>query len=86
MGLFRRRKPREETAPLVRVAIALHEPEANMLISLLREAGIPAMQRRSEFDNPGMLAGGPREILVPAQRELEARAVLDPLPEERRAP
>jgi hypothetical protein len=26
-----------------------------------------------------MLAGGPRELLVPADRELEARALLDPL-------
>ncbi len=86
MGLFRRRQPRPQGAPLVRVAIALHEPEANMLISRLHEAGIPAMQRRSEFDNPGMLAGGPREILVPAHHELEARALLDPLPEEYRAP
>lgn len=86
MGLFRRRAPRKRAAAFVRVAIALHEPEANMLISLLRDAGIPAMQRRSEFDHPGMLAGGPREILVPAQCELEARALLDPLPEEDHAP
>jgi hypothetical protein len=25
-----------------------------------------------------MLAGGPRELLVPADRELEARALIDP--------
>jgi hypothetical protein len=82
MGLFRGRSRHERPAPFVRVAIALHEPEANMLISVLRESGIPAMQRRSEFDNPGMLAAGPREILVPAEYELEARALLEPLPED----
>ena len=35
------------------------------------------------MDVPDMLAGGPRELLVPADRELEARALLDPI--ERRA-
>jgi hypothetical protein len=86
VGLFHRREPRLRPPSFVRVAIALHEPEANMLIGLLREAGIPAMQRRTEFDHPGMLAGGPREILVLAHHELEARALLDPLPGDHPAP
>lgn len=71
--------PAEQWVP---VAVALHEPEADMLIGVLQEAGIPAMQRRSGFDNPGMLAGGPREILVPGRCRLAAHAILDPLPED----
>ena len=35
--------------------------------------------RRATIDVPDMLAGGPRELLVPADRELEARALLDPI-------
>lgn len=66
--------------PPVRVAVAMHQPEAEMLVAMLADAGIPAMFRRTTFDVPDMLAAGPREILVPADRELEARAVLDPLP------
>jgi hypothetical protein len=33
-----------------------------------------------------MLAAGPREILVLARHELEARALLDPLPRDHPAP
>lgn len=84
MGIFDRlrgRGPREPgPPPPVRVAVAMHQPEAEMLVALLADAGIPAMFRRTTFDVPDMLAAGPREILVPADRELEARAVLDPLP------
>jgi hypothetical protein len=77
--LMRRREP---SPPWVPVAVAMHEPEADMLINVLQNAGIPAMQRRSGFDNPGMLAGGPRQILVRAQDQLEAHAILDPLPDD----
>ena len=59
-----------------RAAIAMHQPEAEMLAGLLRAYGIPTMIRRSTFDVPDMLAGGPRELLVPADREAEAREVL----------
>jgi hypothetical protein len=82
MGLWRRSRHDDRGARLVRVAVAMHEPEATMLIGVLSNAGIPAMQRRTEFDHPGMLAAGPREILVPARYELEAHAILDPLPDE----
>jgi hypothetical protein len=82
MRRWRRTHHRGGTGPLVRVAVAMHEPEATMLILVLQDAGIPAMQRRTEFDHPGMLAGGPREILVPARYALEAHAILDPLPDE----
>jgi len=79
--LFRRRsRPSGPEPPRwVRVAVALHQPEAELLIGMLAELEIPAMVRRTTWDVPDMLAGGPRAILVPADRELEARALLDPL-------
>lgn len=85
---FRRRKraPRPEPVEWVRVAWARHQPEAEFLLGMLRDAGIPAWYRRTGgFDVPDMLAGGPREILVPAAFALEAHALLDPaegLPDE----
>lgn len=81
MGFLDRFRGSRDPAPrLVRVAVAMHQPEAEMLVAMLADAGIPAMFRRTTFDVPDMLAAGPREILVSADRELEARAVLDPLP------
>jgi len=50
-----------------------------MLAGLLAELEIPVLMRRATIDVPDMLAGGPRELLVPADRELEARALLDPM-------
>ena len=82
MGIFRRKSPRDADDRLVRVAVASHEPEALMLVQILRDAGIPAMHKRTEFDNPEMLAAGPRAILVPARYALEAHAILDPLPDD----
>lgn len=86
--LFRRR--RQDDAPprprLVRVAVALHQPEAEMLAQLLDEIGIPVLIRRTTFDVPDMLAAGPRELLVPEDRVLEARALLDPLPDQEESP
>ena len=78
-----RRGDRPPPAPgPVRVAVAMHQPEAEMLVAMLAGEGIPAMARRTMFDVPDMLAAGPREILVPAGRELEARALLDARPED----
>jgi hypothetical protein len=57
----------------------MHQPEAEMLASLLGELDIPVLVRRTTMDVPDMLAGGPRELLVPADRALEARALLDPM-------
>ena len=66
----------------VRVAHAMNESEAPRLIQgLLREEGIPS----STCSAPGrlrqlpedMLAAGPREVLVPADRAAEARDLLD---------
>ena len=80
VGVFRRRarRPRDETR-WVPVAFARHQPEAEMLGGLLAELEIPALVRRTTIDVPDMLAGGPREVLVPSDRELEARALLDPM-------
>lgn len=61
------------------MAFARHQPEAEMLAGLLGELDIPVLMRRTTMDVPEMLAGGPRALLVPADRELEARALLDPL-------
>jgi hypothetical protein len=81
--VFRRRrgrKPQPESVEWVRVAWARHQPEAELLLGMLRDAGIPAWFRRTGgVDVPDMLAGGPREILVPASFALEAHALLDPL-------
>jgi hypothetical protein len=81
VSIFRRRghRPKEEPARWVKVAFARHQPEAEMLASLLAELEIPVLVRRATIDVPDMLAGGPRELLVPADRALEARALLDPM-------
>lgn len=81
MSLFgrrRRRDPDGSRPEWVKVAFARHQPEAEMLASLLAELDIPVLMRRTTIDVPDMLAGGPRELLVPADRVLEARALLDP--------
>ena len=82
MSMFRRRREREPKPPApewVRVARAMHQPEAEMLAQRLAQLDIPVLIRRTTMDVPDMLAGGPRELLVPADRALEARALLDPL-------
>lgn len=64
----------------VRVAVARNQPESELLLMLLKEAEIPAYFGRTRgFDVPDMLAAGPRDILVPAHLELDARAVLQPV-------
>lgn len=78
VGLFRRGERRERSPEWVRVAYARHQPEADMLASLLAELEIPVLIRRATMDVPEMMAGGPREILVPPERELEERTRLEP--------
>jgi hypothetical protein len=77
----------------VRVATARHQSEADLIESILKEAGIPALVRRSGgFDVPDFLAAGPRDILVPASAAERARDILadvspaDPLDAPPRAP
>ena len=69
--------PRYSQGPLVRVATAHHQAEAEMLEGLLLEEGIPSLVRRSGgFDVPDFLAAGPREILVPESGDELAREIL----------
>ena len=75
----RARKVRASYAegPLVRVAAARHQAEAEFLQGLLLEEGIPSMLRRSGgFDVPDFLAAGPRDILVPESGVELAREIL----------
>ena len=69
--------PQYAEGPLVRVATARHQAEAEMLEGMLLEEGIPSLTRRSGgFDVPDFLASGPRDILVPASGADRAREVL----------
>jgi hypothetical protein len=69
--------PRYSEGPLVRVATARHQAEAELLENLLLEEGIPSLIRRSGgFDVPDFLASGPRDILVPASGAELARELL----------
>ncbi|MEQ8834814.1 MAG: hypothetical protein RIB67_10290 [Miltoncostaeaceae bacterium] len=78
MGLFSRRGRPAAPPPIrwVRVAVALHQPEAEFLCAVLDDAGIPTLVGRTTFDVPDMLAGGPRAVMVPAEHESEARDLL----------
>jgi hypothetical protein len=69
--------PRYSQGPLVRVATARHQAEAEMLGGMLLEEGIPSLVRRSGgFDVPDFLAAGPRDILVPESGAELAREIL----------
>ena len=73
----RKMRPQFAEGPLVRVATARHQAEAEMLEGLLLEEGVPSLTRRSGgFDVPDFLASGPRDILVPASGADRAREVL----------
>ena len=77
----RKVKPQYTEGPLVRVASAAHQAEAELIQNLLLEEGIPSMTRRSAgFDIPDFLAAGRRDVLVPrsgadAARELLSQAL-----------
>jgi hypothetical protein len=57
------------------------EPEAELLCSLLRSEGIPCILQKTNFAagvGDGMsVIGGPREVVVHADRLAEAREVLE---------
>ena len=56
------------------------ETEAELICSLLRDSGIPAMQRLTTMGGgaaDGMPVGGPREILVRAEQLSRARETLE---------
>lgn len=63
--------------PLVRVAVARHQAEAELISGLLLEHGVPSVARRTAgFDVPDMLFAGPRDVMVPQAGEEVAREVL----------
>jgi len=67
--------------PLVKVARASNQPEAELLQALLLDAGVPSLARRSGgFDVPDFLAAGPRDVLVPRGGEAAARELLGTRP------
>ena len=73
----RKIKPQLGEGPLVRVAGARNQAEAEFIQGLLLEEGVPSLLRRSAgFDVPDFLAAGPRDILVPSSGADTAREVL----------
>jgi len=79
----RKVKGQYSEGPLVRVARARHQAEAELISGLLLEEGVASVARRSGgFDVPDFLASGPRDILVAQSGEAVARDVLrvDPDP------
>jgi hypothetical protein len=73
----RKIQARYAEGPLVRVAAARHQSEAEFLQGMLLEEGIPSLTRRSGgFDVPDFLAAGPRDIFVPQSGALAARDAL----------
>jgi hypothetical protein len=62
----------------VKVAAAPDESIALLMEGVLKDASIPSLiQRAPGFDAPDFLAGGPRDVLVPASLEEEAKQVLE---------
>ena len=83
----RKIRPGYAEGPLVRVAAARNQAEAELIQGLLLEEGIPSLARRSGgFDVPDFLASGPRDILVPSSGEEAAREMLGDPRSPRRLP
>jgi ribosomal protein L37E len=73
----RKIKPQLAEGALVKVAGARNQAEAEFIQGMLLEEGVPSVLRRSAgFDVPDLLAGGPRDILVPESGVATAREVL----------
>jgi hypothetical protein len=75
----RARKVRSSYAegPLVKVAWARHQAEAELIAGMLLEEGIPSVVRRTGgFDVPDFLAAGPRDIFVAESGADAARELL----------
>lgn len=73
----RKVKRQYSEGPLVRVASARHQAEAELISGLLLEEGVPSVVRRSGgFDVPDFLAAGPRDILVAESGAEIARQML----------
>ena len=72
-------RPEYAHGPLVKVARAANQPEAELIESLLLDAGIPSLvQRARGADVPDFLAAGPRDVLVPESGAAAARDALAP--------
>ncbi len=83
----RKVNPGYADGPLVRVATARHQAEAEMVQNLLLEEGIPSLVRRTGgFDVPDFLAAGPRDIVVTASAQDAARELLGDRTDESRLP
>jgi hypothetical protein len=77
----RKVRPQYSSGPLVRVASARHQAEAELIEGLLLEEGVPSVAKRTlGFDVPDFLASGPRDIFVPASGVDVAREVLATTP------
>jgi hypothetical protein len=63
---------------MVCVAVAPNEPQAELILSMLRAAEIPATSMGQSV-KPVLGHPGPRDILVPEHLELDARSVIQPL-------
>jgi hypothetical protein len=62
----------------VKLAAAPDESVALLMEGVLKDAGIPSLiQRAAGFDAPDFLAAGPRDVLVPASLEEEAKQILE---------
>jgi len=77
----RKVKRQYSEGPLVRVARARHQAEAELIAGLLLEEGVPSVIHRSGgFDVPDFLAAGPRDVLVAESGVDVARDVLRVVP------
>jgi hypothetical protein len=73
----RKVKPEYTGGDPVKVGFARNLAEAQLIQGILLEEGIPSFERRARgFDVPDFLAGGPRDILVPAAGADVARGLL----------
>ncbi len=70
----RKIKPQYAEGPLVKVAHAENQPEAEFIAGLLLEEGIPCLLRNSIGGYSPMI--GPREVLVPESGSQAAREAL----------
>jgi hypothetical protein len=69
--------PRHTSVRLVQIVQARNPTEAQLMQSVLEDAGIPSIDRPSRaFDILDLLAVGPRDILVSAAAAEDARALL----------
>jgi len=80
---LRKIRPEYADGPLVTVAGARHQAEAEMIQGFLLEEGVPSVLKRTAgFDVPDFLAAGPRDVLVPETgAELARELLAEPEPE-----